>query len=664
MAEGAGAGGSAVRRVVEAVAADPLTADHDANKTENAAEERRNFSVYDHIRTPSERRSLRQLPGLLRGGLRLAWRAAPGPVVVSAVVELIASVGVAVQLLVTRHLLASVISAQRGHTGFSHLVPALLVLVGISVLIGCAVFIRNEVSTILGECMSRQAARELLDVACAVDLEAYDTPAFHDRLERARVNAQIRPITAVTGLLGTTSAALSIAGIAAALFALVPLIVPAAAVSVVPLWWSTKRNSNDSYRLAVEMTPIDRERLYVQDVLSSKDPAKEVRAFALAGFFRERFEDLYERRMMGLRRVIARRLRRSLLSSLASSMMVAGTLALVFWLLVDRDLSLAAAGTAVLGLVYLGQRLNTMVAAAGTLYEATLFIDDFTLFLDLRHEIETGRPGEDMTPRLERISVENVTFTYPGARSPALSEVSLEINRGDVIALVGDNGSGKTTLAKLLSLLYQPQSGRILWDGCEIATKDPEAFRRSVAVIFQDFGRYWLSAYESIGIGDVDRVEDRGGIMAAAERAGAHEFLQRLPDGYDTVLTRLSEGGRELSVGQWQRIALARVFFRDAPFVILDEPTASLDAMAELRLFQTIRDVYGGHTVLLISHRFSTVRGADRIYVLDQGKLIEAGSHDELIRRGGKYAQMFSAQASAYADPSPPLPAAGAAGGS
>ena len=222
----------------------------------------------------------------------------------------------------------------------------------------------------------------------------------------------------------------------------------------------------------------------------------------------------------------------------------------------------------------------------------------------------------------------------------------MEIGAGEIVALVGENGSSKTTLAKLLCRLYLPEQGRVLWDGVDTATVDPDGLRRSVAVIFQDFLHYALPASENIGMGRHQRIGDAEAIRGAALHAGADDFLAKLPKGYETVLGPEFEGGKELSVGQWRRVALARAFFRDAPFIILDEPTAALDARAEHELFESIRTLCRGRSVLLISHRF--VRSADRIYVLDGGRVVESGSHDELMALGGRYADLFTLQASAY----------------
>jgi ATP-binding cassette subfamily B protein len=251
------------------------------------------------------------------------------------------------------------------------------------------------------------------------------------------------------------------------------------------------------------------------------------------------------------------------------------------------------------------------------------------------------------------LTAEEVSFTYPDATRPAVDRVSLEIDRGEVVALVGENGSGKTTLAKMLAGLYRPESGRILWDDTDLADVDADELRRSIAVIFQDFEKYLLPARENVGLGRRERIDEVEAIIEAAERADADQFLATLPEGYETMLGREFSGGFDLSIGQWQRVALARAFFRDAPFVILDEPTAALDARAESRLFERMRELLEGRSVVLISHRFSSVRSADRIYVLHEGRVVEEGPHEELMERGGLYAELFTLQARAYFDADP-----------
>jgi ATP-binding cassette subfamily B protein len=250
--------------------------------------------------------------------------------------------------------------------------------------------------------------------------------------------------------------------------------------------------------------------------------------------------------------------------------------------------------------------------------------------------------------RFDAITARNVSFTYPSREVPSLSDVSIDLPRGHVVALVGENGSGKTTLAKLLAGLYPPTHGTVAWDGIDMTTFDPAQLRPRVAVLFQDFVRYHLSAFENIAFGNRRLADDEPAVFAAARSAGAHEFLTTLPHGYETLLGPEYYGGSDLSGGQWQRVALARAFLRDAELIILDEPTAALDPRSEAELYARVRELFAGRTVLLISHRFASVRRADHIYVLDGGRVIEDGSHDELMHAQGSYAQMFTLQASAY----------------
>jgi ATP-binding cassette subfamily B protein len=485
-------------------------------------------------------------------------------------------------------------------------------------------------------------------VACAVDLEAYESPAFYDRLERARFNALNRNTALVNGLLGTISALITGLAVTVALLTIQPLLVAIGLLALGPLWVASTRNSVAYFQFMRGITPIDRERTNLTYTMSNKDMAKEIRAFASESFLRNRYEQLYDRRITDLRRVVSARITRSLLANLVASATAIGALLLLVHLVVVGQMSLSAAGTAVLGVLYLAQNLRSVMGSVGNLYQSALLLDDVKLFLELKPSVEALRSKNVPPERFDRLRVDDVCFTYLGADRPALQNVSLEINSGEVVALVGANGSGKTTLAKLLAGLYLPDSGRILWDDTDVTTCDPLALRRAIAVIFQDFNRYWLSAAENIGIGSTERIGDRDGVIAAAKAAGADPFLARLWAGYDTILSRFFDGGTDLSIGQWQRVALARALFRQAPLIIMDEPTSALDARGEHELFEAIAEMAAGRSVLLISHRFSTVRLADRIYVLRDGIVIEHGNHDQLMTSGGWYAEMFTLQASSY----------------
>jgi ATP-binding cassette subfamily B protein len=399
----------------------------------------------------------------------------------------------------------------------------------------------------------------------------------------------------------------------------------------------------------VRNTPNRRLISYLRGVLTVRESAKEARALGLGPYLLEKQQGLFEKQISELRLLIAQRLRRELLATFASSVVNAAGLMIVLWLHFSDRISVVELAAGVGALLLVVPRLSALVTATGLLHENALFVEDFWSFLEETPPQMAGSSSSDLpSDGLSRVSVSEVDFTYPESQVPALRGVSMEIRRGETVALVGENGAGKTTLAKLLCRLYDPSSGTIAWDGHDLASCDPDALRRRIAVIFQDFVRYQLSARENVGFGDLAAIGDDGAISEAARRAGAHEFLQRLPDGYETMLGRLFETGHELSIGQWQKVALARAFIRNAPLVILDEPTSALDPRAESDLFERLRKLLAGRSVLLISHRFSSVRMADRIYVLKAGEIAESGTHDELVEAGGLYAELFRLQAGSY----------------
>jgi ATP-binding cassette subfamily B protein len=590
----------------------------------------------------------RDLPKLLLDSIKLVWWSGRNTFLLTSALQLLAAVGIVLQLFVGKEVLQTVLDAGSS-ADFSDLAPVLVALVVVTVALDLARAIQTEQGRVLGELVGRRAIDRVLDVATRIDLLAFESPDFYDRLQRARAQGQFRALQTVNGLLGILGASVAAVSIVLALAALQPLLLPFVVIGYLPLWVVASLNTRDLYHFTRGMTPNERQRNYLQNVLMGRNPAKEVRAFNLAQFLRGRYDRLYDERIAELRSLARRRTGRSLLGSLASSGVMVGTIAVLSYLYVSDRMSLAATGAAVFGLYQLASQLNGLHMSATSLYEATLFIRDYSSFLELEPAVGAA-PARRAPSGFEVLRVDDVSFTYPEAAFPAVDGVSLEIRRGEVIALVGENGSGKTTLAKMLAGLYRPERGRIRWDDTDLAEVDADELRRSVAVIFQDFERYLLPARENVGLGRHERVDDFDDIVEAARRADADDFLASLPEGYETMLGREFAGGYDLSVGQWQRIALARAFFRDAPFVILDEPTAALDARAESRLFERLRELLEGRSVVLISHRFSSVRSADRIYVLHEGRVIEQGSHSELMAEDGLYAELFGLQARAYVE--------------
>lgn len=607
-------------------------------------------SIYDRIYVPPERRGVRELPVLLGRAGNLVWRAGPRETLAALLLQLVSGVGLGAQLLVGRHLVSVAIDIRGDEADLNRLMVPLVIFTAVSFVLAVTSVYQRESARVLSELVGRKASDDLLEVTCSVDLLFFEQPSFHDQLDRAKYNATTRPVMAVNGFIGVISGCIGVAGVAAALFALQPLLVPMALLGVLPLWLVASRNSRDAHDLSRALTSADRERTYVFNVLSNKDLAKDVRAYAIGPWLRDRHNRLWGERIdhiMALKRV---RLRRSIVAVGGASLATVALLGVVGRLFLTDRISLAGAGVAVWALVMLGEQLRMVVASAGTLVESALFLDDVETFAALKPATEARNIEEPKLLAFDRLVGSGLTFSYPGSDHVAVNGVDIEIGAGEIVALVGENGSGKTTLAKMLAGLYPIEEGQLTWDDRLIGSDDQSILRDMVAVVFQDFARFQLSVHDNIAIGRIEHVDDRESVIEAARRADAEVLISKLPSGFDTLLSRLWEGGQDISGGQWQRIALARAYFRSAPFVIMDEPTAALDPVAEFNLFQGLRSLLDGRAALLISHRFANVRTADRIYVLENGTIIEHGTHSDLLANEGRYAELFHLQAAGYVD--------------
>src|SRR5919199_2760276 len=590
----------------------------------------------------------RDLPRLTVAALRLIGAAGRAQLTTMLAMEVATAVLLGVGVLLGRDVLEAVLAADRSAAGWGEVLPSLAGLAAVSVAATVAAAIARREDQMLSELTERHAQARILDVTCSAELAAFDDAAFHDLVSRAQRGA-FRAGMVVRGLLGLAQAATGIVAGVVALALLEPVLLSVCVAAAVPAVWLARRRAHSYYGFAFRMTPRDRERVYLASLLSERDAAKEVRAMDLAAFLRARHDRLYDERIAELDELTRRQLRWALVAGVAGSGIVAATVAVLVAIALAGHLSVAAAATAGAATIVFGQRVAAGGMASQMLLESALFLDDYLTFTALAKPAPAG-PPQAPAPRAPggAIAAEDVWFSYPGGERPALRGASLRIEPGEVVALVGPNGSGKPTLAKLMAGLYVPDRGRVLLHGADTATADRPALRRDVAVVFQDFLRYWLPVRDNIAMGRHERFGDDAAVIEAARRAGAHDDLSTLPDGYATRLGPVFAGGADLSVGQWQKVAIARLFFRDAPFVILDEPTAALDARAEQDLFSRIEALLDGRAVLLISHRFSTVRDADRIYVLEAGRVVEAGSHQQLMDRGGLYAELFTLQAKAY----------------
>jgi ATP-binding cassette subfamily B protein len=521
----------------------------------------------------------------------------------------------------------------------------MVLLVGATVVSSMISTVLSQQQRLLAEKVQLLSTQRLAAVTSTLPLIEYERPAFLDRLQRVMRAAISRPYGVATGVTGLVGGLFGAIAIAITLLGLVPALVPLLLLGGIPSVVIGRWASRSEFRFAVRTSTLSRLRTYLQLLLMQRDAAKEIRAFGSGPMLIDRWQGAGRDYLRELGRQVRLRSILSMASTTMTGLVALAAILLLAKMLSSGSVSLAEAGAALAAVRLLGSRVQAVSASSASLFESALFLDDLDRFVRIADESPaTGRPRPEP---FRTLVAEALTFRYPETRQETLRGINLELRSGEVVALVGENGSGKTTLAKVLAGLYEPTSGSLRWDGRDIGDLDPVGARESVAVVFQDFTKYALTARENVSIGRPGRSGDHDGVLDAIDRAGLREAIERLPDGFDTLLGA-QYSGHDLSGGQWQRIALARAFFRDAPFVILDEPTASMDPRAEHALFSDIRTLLAGRTVLLISHRFSSVRDADRIYVMDAGRLVEQGTHDELMTLGGQYAEMFTLQASAY----------------
>lgn len=596
----------------------------------------------------SRRKALRELPRLVGAALRLVWTASPGRAALTLGVQTVTSLALFVQVLLIKQVLDVVLAVGRDEASVGQAVLPVALLAGLTATTTIAASVAGFQQRVLSDLVSREVWRRVLDVSHGVDLSSFEDPDFYDQAQRVQSRAAQQTQIVVQALVMFAGGSLGVVAGTIAVLTLAPLLLPLLLLSGVPLFLTSRASGRAEFTFAVQQSSTQRERSYLQLILTRREEAKEVRAFSLSSALRQRWELNYARYLDQLQGHVRRRLRLSLLGNVLAAALTAGTLMLALLLVGNGRLDIASAATALVAVRLLGGRVGSAVTGLSTIYESALFLAELDQFLG-RVPQESTRPIRERAPASFRhLSVRDVSFTYPHASQPSLHGVSVDIHQGEVIALVGANGSGKTTLAKLLANLYEPDAGVIRWDDLDVGELDPDSVRRRISVIFQDFVRYKFAARDNVGLGRPDDQAQDGDVQRAAQQADADGFLSALPNGYDTTLSKEYVGGVDLSLGQWQRVALARAFIRDAPFVILDEPSASLDARAEHELFRDLRSLLQGRTVLLISHRFSTVRHADRIYVLASGRIVEQGSHAALMAAEGLYAELFSLQAEAY----------------
>jgi ATP-binding cassette subfamily B protein/ATP-binding cassette subfamily C protein len=488
----------------------------------------------------------------------------------------------------------------------------------------------------------------ILEKALTLDLVHFEDSEFYDKMNQARSEASLRPLSLVTRTFGLIQNALSLVTYGGLLLKFSIWAVVVLFVAALPSFIAETRFAGQAFRLFGWRSPVTRQQHYLETLIAREDYAMEVQLYQLGPTMLQRYQNIFNQ-LYGEDRDLT--IRRGFWGYLLGLLSTATFYAAYAWIVVETIWGRISLGDMTMYLMVFRQGQSTFSAALtsiGGMYEDNLYLSNLYEFL----EQDVPKPHGKATKGLvsgDGIRFENVSFTYPGGIKPVLNGISLHLKPGEKLAIVGENGSGKTTLIKLLTRLYTPESGRILLDGLDLEEWDIEVLRRRIGVIFQNFVRYQFTVGENVGVGDVDYLEDKDRWEVASDKGMARPFIESLPQSFSTQLGRWFKGGQELSGGQWQKIALSRAFMRTgADILVLDEPTAAMDAEAEVRIFDHFRTITQNQMVVLISHRFSTVRMADKIVVMADGELLEQGTHEELLKLGGRYARLFSIQAAGY----------------
>jgi ATP-binding cassette subfamily B protein len=589
--------------------------------------------------------ALRNIPPVLR----IVWASGP-PVIAAGLLFRVVSALIPVAMLtVSRLIIDAVVNSKAGKHPLPHmfwwLVGSEFALAALGSLLGRAI---GFFDSLFADRFTRHVSIRVMEHASCLDLASYEDPVFYDKLERARVQATDR--IAMIQATGTVIQQAIIAStLSASILVFSPWLLLVLIACLVPAFLGESHFAFLGYSQNFRQTPVRRQMDYLRVLGASKESAKELKLFGLASFLVERYAALSDRIYTQNVSLARRRLWSGSLLSLLSTTGYYGAYAYVIYRTVRGDLSVGTMTFLAGAIAGASTNIQNIFSTFSSIADQSLFLTDLLEFFAVGPKVR-GAPNALPLPRPIRQGFEfrDVTFAYPGSPRQVLNRLNFRLEPGERVALIGENGQGKTTIVKLLTRLYDPTEGQILLDGVDLREYSIEELCHEIGVIFQDFMRYEMSAAENIGVGRIEDRHDFSKLQRAARKSLADTVIERLPQQYKQMLGRRFEGGIDLSGGEWQKIALARAYLRDAQLLILDEPTASLDARSEHEVFQRFTDLTQGKIALLISHRFSTVRMADRIVVLENGGIAEEGTHSRLLSLGGVYSEMFELQASNY----------------
>ncbi len=589
--------------------------------------------------------ALRNVPAVLK----IVWDSGPTVVVFGLVSRLLSSLLPVVLLWITKLIIDGIVHAVSTHQPvpphFWWLVAAEF---SLAVLNSALIRATDYSDSLLADKYTRHVSIRVMNHAAGLDLLAYEDPVFYDRLERARVQATDRlgMIQAIGRLIQQAITTLTLS-VSIMLFS--PWLMLLLIAGVLPAFLGESHFAFLGYAKNFRQTPIRRQLDYLRVLGGSKEAAKELKLFGLRDFLRERFarlsDAIYEENVaLSRRKLIA-----GTLLSVVGTMGYYSAYVFVIWRTVNGALSIGTLTFLAGAIQQASSNIEQIFSTLTGIADQALFLTDLLAFFEMQATIRS-KPNALPAPRpiLRGFEFQNVSFQYPGSSRLVLNHLNFQLRPGERVALIGENGQGKTTIVKLITRLYDPSEGRILLDGIDLREYDLEDLHREMGVIFQDFMRYEMTARDNIAVGRVEEIDNLELLQGAARKSMADHIIGRLPERYEQMLGRRFDRGIDLSGGEWQKVALARAYLRDAQLLILDEPTAALDALSEFEVFRRFSELTAGKTALFISHRFSTVRMADRIVVLDNGRIVEEGSHDRLASLGGRYAEMFEMQASSY----------------